>query len=401
MVHLTCFVLVPRALAWPDGTGMTVLGASEIEVPPFALRTDSPLIGPPDRWWVQMVFHQRAVTARRDDEAFDLVHAVMQERTGAAIAARPVGTVLFSPDEHRETVVELTMPLPEDDEQHLEIALARGLDALRDADRATIIASDAAQAPLAPADVWPIVPCVRLDATTGQPLGLPTIVVLENNELRDRPVPDELDEEDIARVEKALGAMQTRHPFMRWTEWLLAAEEARLTTHPEDAILRLSIAVEVMLDAVFALTLWERGDSPSEAAPALRLDLAARIKRHFSALLGGSWDRTRPPVQPWSRDLAYLRGRVVHRGHRPSSAEVTAAFGAAEVLHHYIVDRVVSCRSRVPKTALLLVGPQQLKQRGAWDGVVRRLGHDGGLADDDWLLSYDRWRGEVDAIIAS
>jgi hypothetical protein len=32
---------------------------------------------------------------------------------------------------------------------------------------------------------------------------------------------------------------------------------------------------------------------------------------------------------------------------------------------------------------------------------VRRLGEDGGLANDDWLLSYDRWRGEVDAIIVS
>ena len=401
MVHLTCFVLVPRALAWPDGTAMTVLGASEIEVPPFALRTDSPMIGPPDRWWVQIIFHQRAVAARRDDEAFDLVHAVMHERTGAATGARPPGVTLFSPDEHRETVVELTMPLPHDDEQHLEIALARGLDALRDADRATIIASDAAQTPVAPGDVWPIVPCVRRDAATGQILGLPQIIVLENNQLRDRPVPDELDEETIEGVETALGAMQARHPFMRWMEWLLAAEEARITTHPEDAILRLSIAVEVMLDAVFALSLWERGDGASEAAPALRLDLAARIKRHFSALLGGSWDRTRPPVGPWSDDLAYLRGRVVHRGHRPSSAEVAAAFSAADVLHRYIVDRVIARRSRIPKTALLLVGPQQLKQRGAWDGAVRRLGEDGGLANDDWLLSYDRWRGEVDAIIVS
>ncbi|MEA2370721.1 MAG: hypothetical protein QOH12_1115 [Solirubrobacteraceae bacterium] len=379
---------------------MTVVGASEIEVPPFALRADSPVIGPPDRWWVQMVFHQRAVTARRDDEAFDLVHAVMQERTGATMGTRPTGMVLFGPTNHRETVVELTMPLLEDDLPHLQVAIDRGLDALRDADRATIIASDAAQAPLAPADVWPIVPCVRRDAATGQLVDLPRIIVLENNELRDRPVPDELNAEAITRVESTLGAMQARQPFVRWREWLLAAEEARLTAHPEDAILRLSIAVEVMLDAVFALSLWERGDSPCEAAAVLRLDLGVRIKRHFSALLGGSWDRARPPVQPWSHDLAYLRGRVVHRGHRPSSAEVTAAFGAAQILHDSIVDRVVSRRSQIPKTAFLLVGPQELEQRGAWDGAVRRLGRDGGLADDDWLLSYDRWRGEADAIVA-
>jgi hypothetical protein len=76
-----------------------------------------------------------------------------------------------------------------------------------------------------------------------------------------------------------------------------------------------------------------------------------------------------------------------------------AAFEAADELHVHVIDRVVSRRSQIPRTALLLLGRGGLKQRDALEGAVQRLGADGGLMNDDWLLSYDRWRAEVDQIV--
>lgn len=394
--QLTFFLLVPHALAWPNGSVLTVMEAPEDEVPPYALRADRPFVGRPDRWWVQLCFHQHDVAASRDDDAFFLVDSVMRRSVGLeAPKERPKGP-LFGPDAHRETVVEVTTPLAGTDEAQLFSGVIRGLDALRDADRASILAAGDARTPIAPADVWPVVPWVRRSASDGRVVEGPRILVLENNQLRDRPVPDEVHGDDLARVEAALGAIQAHHPFLRWREWLLAAEEARILVRPEDAVIRLAVAVEVMLDAVLALALWEVHTPVDDAVVSLSVDLSRRIKRDFGRMFGGSWDRKREPVASWSKDLAYLRGRIVHRGHRPGTDEVEAAFAATDALHRYVVERLIERRSRYPKTVLLLVGQAGLVERDAWDGAVRRLGDDGGLMEHDWLLDYDRWRATVD-----
>jgi hypothetical protein len=395
---LTYFVLPPRALPWPDGGGMTVLGAAENEVPPYALRSDEPPIGPADRWWVQLIFHQRTTETDRDDRAFALVDQVMRESGGLPALQRKVSMPAFSPDDHRETVVEITTPLAGDDPDHLREAINLGLDALRDAHRAMILAADAFQTPLAAADVWPVIPCVRRNPATGTTLGPPQLVVLEPNDLRDAPAPEELDADGRERVEAALGAMQARHPFLRWREWLLAAEEARIATRPENAVVRLAVAVEVLLDSVLALALWETGTPVGAGSEVLGKDLARRVRQHFGAMLGGGWDRSREPVASWSRDLVFLRGRILHRGHRPGASDVEAAFAAADALHRYVVSRVLARRTQIPRTALLLIGRAELERVNALDGAVRRAVAT--MDDEDWLLDYDHWRAEVDSLIA-
>jgi hypothetical protein len=394
---LTYFVLPPRPLPWPDGGGMTVLGAAEQEVPPYALRAAEPLIGPKDRWWVQMIFHQRPVKTDRDDRAFALVDQVMRESSGLPQPERYGSMPSFSPDGHLETIVEITTPLAAENHVQLHQAINLGLEALRDAHRAMILAAGTEQTPLAAADVWPVVPCIRRDPTTGALLGRPRIVVLEQNELLDALVPEPLDDAGRARVEAALGAIQARHPFLRWQEWLLAAQEARRATRPEDAVIRLAVAVEVLLDSVLALALWETGTPAEAGADALAKDLARRVRQHFAALFGGTWDRARDPVASWSRDLVFLRGRILHRGHRPGAADVDAAFAAADGMQRYVAERVLSRRSQIPRTALLLLGRTELERASAFDGAVRRAAE--GTGDEDWLLEYDHWRADVDSMI--
>jgi hypothetical protein len=221
------------------------------------------------------------------------------------------------------------------------------------------------------------------------------MLVLGTNELRDPPVHAELDETVTNKVESALGAIQAHHPFVRWREWLLAAEEARLSSRSEDAIIRLAVAVEVLLDAAYALSLWEMETPVNEAAELIGVDLGARVRRDFGRVFGGSWARVSGPVARWSSDLTYLRGRVLHRGYRPGQQEVDRAFAAAANIYEHLADRVVLRRARIPKTALLLLGQEGLAHRGALDGVVSRLAAID-LNDDDWLLDYDRWRAQVD-----
>lgn len=379
---------------------MTVVGASEDEVPVHVLRADAPVVGAEGRWWVQLVFHQRSASAPRDSEAFALVDTVMRENLD--VPPLPPGATLpdLSPPDHRETVVQVTTPLETDDEEGLQQAVARGLDALRDADRAAIIALGEVRSPLAPADVWPMVPSVRRsDADDSRIVSGPRMIVLENNTRRHPVAPPEMDQEATDRVESALSAIQARHPFLRWREWLTSAHEARVLTRPEDAIVRLAIAQEVMLDAVLGLALWETGRPPAEASEIFASSLSRRLTRTLPDLLGGAWDRSRGALGEWNSDLAYLRGRVVHRGHRPDPSETEAAFRAAERLHEHVVTRVTARRSRFPHAAWLLVGPKELERRQAWDGAVRALGDGETLADDDWLLAYDRWRAEVDRLV--
>jgi hypothetical protein len=386
-------------MAWPDGTGLTVIGAPEDLVPPHIFRANEPVVGPDQRWWVQLIFHQRTTHASQDDDAFLIVDSVMRERAGFPALPDGFEGPGFSPDSHRETVVEITTPLDGEGEEELGNAVNRGLDALRDADRAWLLSTGTPESPLSPGDVWPVIPTVRRSQPNGPVLGPPKMLILDTNELRDRPVPDEMDETARLRFESALSAIQAHHPFVRWQEWLSSAEKARNGARPEDAIVRLSVAIEVMLDAVLAIGLWEARTSVSEGRDILARELGRRLSTEFPKLLGGSWDRTQEPLTSWSNDLAYLRCRVVHRGHRPDQVEVNRAFKAADQLHRHVVDRVIARRAQLPKTAWSLLGPTGLKDRDAWDGVVRRLGEDGGLVEDDWLLNYSRWRNEVDESI--
>jgi hypothetical protein len=398
-MYLTFFVLPPRAMAWPDGAGLTVLGAPEDLVPPHILLAKEPVIGSDQQWWVQLIFHQRTTHVSQDDDAFLIVDSVMRESAGLPDPPDRAAGPRFSPDTHRETVVEVTTPLDSDDEDELGVAVNRGLDALRDADRAWLLSSGIPESPVSPADVWPIIPTLRRRREDGSLLGPPRILVLDTNELRDRPVPEEMNESARRRFEAALSAIQAHHPFVRWQEWLAAAEEARNTARPEDAVVRLGVAVEVMLDAVLAIGLWESDTSVDDGANILARELGRRLGTEFPRLFGGSWDRTRGPLAVWRNDLAHLRGRVVHRGHRPDHAEVKKAFEAADQLHRHVVDRVIARRAHFPKTAWSLLGPTGLKEQEAWDGAVRRLGEDGGLLEDDWLLRYSRWRNQVDEVI--
>jgi hypothetical protein len=196
-----------------------------------------------------------------------------------------------------------------------------------------------------------VIPCIRRDPATGDVVGRPQIVVLEPNELLDAPAPEQLDASGQERVEAALGAIQARHPFLRWREWLLAAEQARIATRPEDAVIRLAVAVEVLLDSVLALALWEAGTPIEAGSEALGKDLARRVRQHFGPALGGSWDRFREPVASWSRDLSFCEG-----------AYSTAVTGP-------VVQR---SRGRSPRRTLFTVRWSDVSSTGARGSPVRR-----------------------------
>ncbi|WP_371652783.1 MULTISPECIES: hypothetical protein [unclassified Streptomyces] len=172
-----------------------------------------------------------------------------------------------------------------------------------------------------------------------------------------------------------------------------------------NAVIHAALSSEIILDSTLALMLWEEQlVAPStEAAIAVfdetRGGLASRVRREYSPRLGGTWDPDKiGPVQTWSRNLARLRGRIVHRGYRPTELETAAALSASDELLEFVKERLARRVKRYPRTALLMLGEPGLRRLGGWRAASGYL-EAGSNRPDDWFREYSAWRTRVDAAL--
>jgi hypothetical protein len=70
-------------------------------------------------------------------------------------------------------------------------------------------------------------------------------------------------------------------------------------------------------------------------------------------------------VGAWRYNVAKVRSDVLHRGHRPTSAEARASVAGLAQLRAHICDRLAAQARRYPRTAFTLVGPDGLSDRDA------------------------------------
>ncbi|MEV5163995.1 hypothetical protein AB0K66_05120 [Streptomyces werraensis] len=170
-----------------------------------------------------------------------------------------------------------------------------------------------------------------------------------------------------------------------------------------NAVIHAALSSEIVLDGVLALLLWEEQlQDPSVDAAIAAFDesrggLATRVRREYAPRLGGTWDpEKRGAVQAWARDLARLRGRVVHRGYRPTETEAVAALSASDALLDFIKGRLAAKARNYPRTALLVLGEPGLRRLGGWkvaEAYLEASQH----RPDDWFREYAAWRNKVDA----
>ncbi|MGW7259011.1 hypothetical protein [Streptomyces sp. NPDC054834] len=171
-----------------------------------------------------------------------------------------------------------------------------------------------------------------------------------------------------------------------------------------NAVIHAELSSEIVLDSILALLLWEEQlQAPSiDAAIAVfddsRGGLTIRVRREYAPRLGGIWDPEKQgPVQDWARKLARLRGRVVHRGYRPTETEAVAALSASAALLNFIKGRLAAKARKFPRTALLVLGEPGLRRLGGWKAAEEYL-EASQHRPDDWFREYAAWRSKVDAV---
>jgi hypothetical protein len=137
------------------------------------------------------------------------------------------------------------------------------------------------------------------------------------------------------------------------------------------AVTSAAVAAEVIIKhAAWMLTFEASAMStdPAPSAPTHGLGEAKPSKLIGDVLakrLGGNWsskDRAHP-VGAWREDIARMRSRVLHLGHRPSVDEARAAVAALDKLQTHISDRLAAKATVYPRTALTLIAPG-LARRG-------------------------------------
>jgi hypothetical protein len=207
-------------------------------------------------------------------------------------------------------------------------------------------------------------------------------------------VPDELSADRIQNVALHLSISLQGHPLMLSS---VHATQAQVALEREgdyaEALVQTQIAGEILLDGILTLTLWEEGTTPEDGAALFEEGLRKRIRTHYASRLGGDWNpATSAPLSDWLSKVAYVRGRVVHAGYRPSLDEAVEARRAGEGLLDFIKTRLIEVRTRYPRSTLMTLGRPGLERRGAWSGQIRRFAELQASQEPDWLASYGAWR---------
>ena len=230
-----------------------------------------------------------------------------------------------------------------------------------------------------------------------------SIVLLNHTNINDVPAPEPLTAAGQERMNLFLTMLLQGNPFALFAERSL---EARTALERDgdygNAVVQCALSVEVLLDGLLGVMLWEESlPAPNHqaAAEVLSKPLASKVKQEFHTRLGGYWGLNRPGVLlDWSDRIAYLRGRVVHRSHRPSEAEARRALEAADKLETFVKHRLARSATNYSRTALMLLGRPGLERHGAWKRVERFV-EEAADKESSWSLSYSAWRDAVDRLV--
>lgn len=188
-------------------------------------------------------------------------------------------------------------------------------------------------------------------------------------------------EHHLATANEMLIASRREDPVELYLDFKLGAKNATYTDGDYvDASLKVAAAAELLIKHTCWMLTWEATfKTNQDPQPSAANDDKIFTKRPgelvgqvLAQRLKGSWESGTPttPVGGWRESVARHRNKVIHRGHRPTEQEAYGAFDALMALEGHIMDRLAAQCRAYPLTALILVGPKALQQRGAW-GKIR------------------------------
>ena len=205
--------------------------------------------------------------------------------------------------------------------------------------------------------------------------------------------------QDYEGLHVRLRRLREGDPFSLFAERARLGQTATERGEFADAIVNAAVSMEILLDGLLGLMLWEEGASITAAAEALSKPLADRVRSEYHGRLGGAWNsNANPAVHAWIDDIQRVRGRVVHRGYRPTEEEAWKANAAATNLEEFIRSRLIERRTVYMRTTLMWLGLPGLARRGLWNGKIRRWFEGSTENSDDWIPTYEVWRTQVDAV---
>lgn len=141
-------------------------------------------------------------------------------------------------------------------------------------------------------------------------------------------------------------------------------------------------AIEIYLDIVLQLMMWEEGMSPEEANYLLNevkvcgcenctAKISTTLDRTKSGLyksrLGGSWDIYKDPLMKRWQAARYIRNAAVHSGQEPSVSDTKDIHRTLDEIVAWIIDLLCTSLSIYPVTTFALAGRIGLEKRDRWD----------------------------------
>lgn len=170
-------------------------------------------------------------------------------------------------------------------------------------------------------------------------------------------------------IEEYVALASAEDPVVAFNDLSLGATNA--ARHDGDyvgAVLKSAAAAEVLLKHLAAMLIWEvtvrhgGGQKTDWASQSTLFPLNRKpsdlIGSVLSQALSGGWDsnsRTRP-IGAWRFDIAQVRNRVIHRGHRPSAEEAHTAVEALDALRQFVGQRLAARAKQFPRTFYLVNG---------------------------------------------
>jgi hypothetical protein len=391
------FLQMPRPVAIPHGTVYTFQLPEVLEVLkgiPIAPTPEvPPRPNPEGNNWASFKFWQVKRTIGNYDALRPVLEAVVPKESLGLPSDQPAPT-----DEPRGyiTIVEASTALRGLEDGDVSDAYDGCLAALQELFRAYGVSADHGMPIVSREMLPPIAEFITRTLFTQQ--WDPSLsAMFVNVNIPDEFLP-ELDEEGLARLARALSRLKVGYPLIPYREARLRARTALVEQgNYQDAVVHSETAVEILVDGILTLLLWEEGMSPTDAAENIFIkQLPWRLEQAMASRLGGDWKRDGTgPISRWDAQLAFLRGRVIHGGYRPTLQEARASVDIAIEIDEMIRVQLAGVAGTFPKTALLFLGKQGLERLNGW---TRRVQDASNAADPTlWMNDYVAWRKALDA----
>jgi hypothetical protein len=167
----------------------------------------------------------------------------------------------------------------------------------------------------------------------------------------------------------ALSAILSRKPYIQTALWRARAQRAyKHTGDGPDAVISFQIAAESLLFETYKMILVDEGKSSAEISAALGSEIPFRtlVTRLIASKLGGRWDVTAAgtAVGDYWTNLYLVRNSIIHTGMQAHEGHAEQAQKAYWGLRDYLESRLWAKRRVYPRTLLVRLGTNQLKEKG-------------------------------------